>query len=182
MLSRVLPLTVLVLAFAAFAAAQPNRPQPNRQEPRNPERLPDDKHESTMPAEMIKKMEIARKEGEHKKVLEDVEKLSDLSHEVASSFGERKQVSTEDVKKLSAIEKLAKRILSGVGGEEVDEKPGAAENIKLADAVVKLNAAAANIKKEMKAETRFVVSASVIANSNEVISLARFIRHSQKPD
>jgi len=34
----------------------------------------------------------------------------------------------------------------------------------------------------MKAETRFVVSAIVIANSNEVISLARLIRHAQKAD
>jgi hypothetical protein len=45
-----------------------------------------------------------------------------------------------------------------------------------------MSVAAANIQKSMKVQTRFVVSATVIANSNEVISLAQFIRHSIKAD
>jgi hypothetical protein len=142
----------------------------------------DGDQESTLPEDMRIKMAIAREEDEYKKTLEDVEKLSGLSDEVAKGYVERKQLSADDVKKLNTIEKLAKRILSHAGGEEVGNKPGSVEHLELADAIDKLNSAAANIKKDMKAETRFVVSATVIANSNDVINLARLIRHTQKAD
>jgi hypothetical protein len=47
-------------------------------------------------------------------------------------------------------------------------------------AIEMLSTSVANIKKEMSAETRYVVSATVIANSNEVINLSRFIRRAKK--
>jgi len=133
-----------------------------------------------MPEEMRIKMAIARAEEDYKKVLEDVEKLSSLSGEVAKDYGDSKQISGEDVKKLGTIEKLAKRILTHAGGEEVATKNGANDQPALADAIGLLETTVANIKKEMTAETRFVVSATVIANSNEVISLSRLIRRSKK--
>ena len=66
------------------------------------------------------KMAIARAEENHKKFIDDVEKLSDLSDEVARGYGERKQLTSDDVKKLGTIEKLAKRILTHAGGDEVE--------------------------------------------------------------
>lgn len=142
----------------------------------------DDDQEVTLPDDMRIKMAIAREENEYKKTLEDVEKLSGLSEEVAKGYVDRKQLSGDDLKKLNTIEKLAKRVLNHVGGEEVGDKSGSVEHLALADAIDKLNAAAACIKKDMKAETRFVVSATVVANSNQVIHLARLIRHLQKAD
>jgi hypothetical protein len=142
----------------------------------------DDDQDSTLPEEMRIKMAIAREENDYKKTLEDVEKLSGLSDEVAKAYVERKQLSADDMKKLGTIEKLAKRVLNHAGGDEVSDKSGSLERLALADAIEKLNAAAANIKRDMKAETRFVVSATVIANSNEVINLARLIRHTRKAD
>jgi hypothetical protein len=142
----------------------------------------DDDQEVTLPEDMRIKMAIAREENEYKKTLEDVEKLSGLSEEVAKGYVERKQLSADDVKKLNTIEKLAKRVLTHAGGAEVGDKSGSVDHLALADAIDKLNTAAAIIKKDMKAETRFVVSAIVIANSNEVINLARLIRHTQKAD
>jgi len=62
----------------------------------------------------------------------------------------------------------------------VDDNAGPSEPLTLAEAVDKLSACSGEIKKDMKAETRFVVSASVIAKSNEVIHLARFIKRSRK--
>lgn len=142
----------------------------------------DDDQEVTLPDDMRIKMAIAREENEYKKTLEDVDKLSGLSEEVAKVYVDRKQLSGDDLKKLNTIEKLAKRVLNHVGGEEVGDKSGSVEHLALADAIDKLNAAAACIKKDMKAETRFVVSATVVANSNQVINLARLIRHLQKAD
>lgn len=142
----------------------------------------DDDQEVTLPDDMRIKMAIAREEDEYKKILEDVDKLSGLSDEVARAYVDHKKLSAEDVKKLNTVEKLAKRILNHFGGDEVIDKSAAIGSLALADAIDKLNAAASNVKKDMKAETRFVVSAIVIANSNEVISLARLIRHAQKAD
>jgi hypothetical protein len=141
----------------------------------------DDDQEVTLPEDMRIKMAITREENEYKKVLEDVDKLSGLSDEVARVFVERKHLSPDEMKKLGTIEKLAKRILSHAGGEEVGDKSDS-QHLALAEAIDKLNAAACNIKKDMNAETRFVVSATVIANSNEVIILARLIKHIQKAD
>ena len=142
----------------------------------------DDDQEVTLPDDMRIKMEIAREENEYKKALEDVDKLSGLSDEIAKSYVEKKHLSADDMKKLGTVEKLAKRILNHAGGEEVGDKSASADHLVVAEAIDKMNCAAANIKKDMKAETRFVVSATVIANSNEVITLARLIRHAQKAD
>jgi hypothetical protein len=163
-------------AFAQSTGSAPRSSNPK------PHIHKDDDQEVTLPEDMRIKMAIAREENEYKKTLEDVEKLSGLSDEIAKGYVERKQLTADDMKKLGAIEKLAKRVLNHAGGEEVGDKSGSVENLALADAIEKLNAAAANIKKDMKAETRFVVSATVIANSNEVINLARLLRHTRKAD
>jgi hypothetical protein len=173
-----------ILLSATGTAAQSPRPGVRPATEKPPERLPaeDQQELSHLPDEMRSKMAIRRAEGEHRKVLEDVEKLSDLADEIAKGYGERKQLSPDDLKRLSTIEKLAKHVLTHAGGDEVDDKSVTNEHMPLADAIDKLNTVAATIRKDMKAETRFVVSATVIANSNEVIALARFIRRNQKAD
>jgi len=170
-------LVIFGLIFAFAAAAQTPRAEPKP----SVSKYPDEGQEAThLPDEMRVKMAIARAEEDHKKVLEDVEKLSNLSGEIARGYGEHQQLSSDDMRKLGAIEKLAKRVLTQSGGEEVDEKK--IEHMALADAIDLLSATVANIRKEMTAETRFVVSATVIAHSNEVIGLSRFIRRAKKTD
>ena len=176
MLGKFLLFATLLL-LSASSPAQVTRPSAGTSDKAQDKFPNDDKQHSDFPGEMLKKMEIARAEIEYKKVLEDVGKLSDLTDEVVKSYDERKRISPEDVKRLGAIEKLAKHVLSSVGGEEVDDKQFAGANLTVTDAIGKLKTATESIRKEMKAETRFVVSASVIANSNDVISLTRFIRH-----
>jgi hypothetical protein len=174
------------LSFALFiflmtlgaAAAQESRPANPTPDTKTHAKFPKDtEQENNLPEDMRIKMAITRAEDEHKKVLEDVEKLSDMSSEIAKGYGERKRLSSDDIKKLSTIEKLAKHVLSNAGGDEVEQKPDSFDHMPLADAVDRLSNTALNIKKEVTTGTRFGVSATVIANSNEVISLARFIRH-----
>jgi DNA repair protein RadC len=133
-----------------------------------------------MPEEMRVRMAIERADNEHRKVLADVDKLNELSTEVAKSFQERGSLSADEMKKLGAIEKLAKSILSKSGGEEVDDKTGRIEKMTVADAVNNINTAAAAIKKTMTTETRHVVSAAVIESSNDIINIAQFLRHAHK--
>lgn len=183
MFGRVLLLAIFILLFASAATAQSNRPEVRSPAGKTADRYPDDGQETShLPDEMRVKMAIARAEEDHKKILEDVEKLSSLSGEIAKGYGERKQLLAEDLRKLSAIEKLAKRVLTQSGGEEVDQKSSEIEHMPLAAAIDRLGATAANIRKEVTAETRFVVSATVIANSNELIGLSRFIRRARKVD
>lgn len=176
-------LAVFILLFASAAAGQTTRPAIRPAETKTPDKYPGDGQETShLPDEMRVKMAIARAEEDHKKVLEDVEKLSNLSGEISRGYGERKRLSSDDLKKLGTIEKLAKRVLTQSGGEEVDQKSNEIEHMPLADAIDMLSTTVANIRKEMTAETRFVVSATVIANSNEVINLSRFIRRAKKAD
>jgi hypothetical protein len=183
MFGRFLLLAIFILLFASAASGQNTRPAIKPAETKTPDKYPDDEQEtSRLPEEMRVKMAIARAEEDHKKVLEDVEKLSNLSIEVARGYGEHKQLSADDLKKLGTIEKLAKRVLTQSGGEEVDPKSDESERMPLPAAIDLLSTTVANIKKEMTAETRFVVSATVIARSNEVINLSRLIRRAGKAD
>jgi hypothetical protein len=176
-------LAIFILLFANAAAGQGTRPLIKPAETKTPDKYPDDEQEvSHLPEEMRIKMAIARAEEDHKKALEDVEKLSNLSSEVVKDYGERKKLSSDDLKKLGTIEKLAKRVLTHAGGDEVDGKADSTEHMVTGEAIDMLSTTVASIRKEMTAETRFVVSATVIANSNEVISLSRFLRRIRKPD
>ena len=179
MSARIVLVALFILAFASAATAQTTRPSIRPAETRTAD---EEQENSRLPDDMRIKMAIARAEEDHKKVLEDVEKLSELSTEIARHYDERKRLSSDDVKKLATVEKLAKRILTHAGGEEVDSKSDSTENLSMEQALEMLSTTIANIRKEMSGETRFVVSATVIANSNEVISLSRFIRRAKKTE
>jgi predicted RND superfamily exporter protein len=188
MIRRLLLLTIFTLLFAISAAAQTNAQFPKSDDSmsRSRERSPKDRssndsdQNASLPEEMRIRLAIERADIEYRKTLADAEKLNDLSTEVAKVYRERGSLSPEEVKKVGTIEKLAKRILSQAGGDEVDDKTRKTEQMSLADACEQLSSTAAKIKDSMKTQTRFVVSAAVIASSNEVINLAQFIRHSQK--
>ena len=179
MFRRFWVLAVFILLFASAATAQATRPEVKPPPSKALDKYPDGQEASHLPEDMRIKMAIARAEEDHKKVLEDVEKLNSLSTEIARGYGESKRLSADDIKKLGTIEKLAKHVLTQSGGEEVDQKSDAIEHMPLADAIDLLSTTVASIRKEMTAETRFVVSANVIANSNEVINLSRIIRHAK---
>ena len=184
---RVLLPTLFVALLPLAAAAQgspPPKPQPRTtQTPTvSGDRNEATDQESNLPEEMRIRMAIERADGEHRKILEDVKKMSDLTEEVSSAYGDRSQLSPDDVKKLSTIEKLAKRVLTHAGGSEVDDKSPDTEGLSLSDAVHHMCAAVTRIKNDMTAQTRHVISAIVIASSNEVITMAHLIRRKQKKD
>ena len=175
---RLLWLAICLLLFCSAAIAQTTAPPP-RQRPTEPlgRRTPPDlwgKQDSNLPDDMRTRMAVERAENDHRKVLEDVDKLSALSSEVARGYHDRGRLSDEELKKVSAIEKLAKHVLTHTLGDEVEDKSPKPSN--MTEAVDQMNAAAASIKKTMEAETRFEVSAVVIASSNQVITLAHFIK------
>ncbi|HKP14371.1 MAG TPA: hypothetical protein VJZ91_19780, partial [Blastocatellia bacterium] len=88
----------------------------------------------------------------------------------------------DDMKKLGTIEKLAKRILSQAGGDEVGDRAEDIQGKPLNDAVEQLSAAADKVQKCIKEQTRFVVSATVVSNTNDIIHLAQHIRRIAKAE
>src|SRR5438552_18041983 len=131
MFKRFFVCAIVILLLALGAAAQSNRPAPPP-ETRVPDRLPrTEEQEGGLQQDMRVKMAIARADGDHKKLLEDVEKLSSLSSEIAKGYGEHKRLSTDEIKKLGTIEKLARRVLTNSGGDEVSQK---SDHMQLADA------------------------------------------------
>jgi hypothetical protein len=182
MSSRVSVVAFVVLILAASASPQ-NRPlpppapepsKPRTDEPGQGRREPD----VSIPEEMRTRLLIERAEDEHRKLLDDVRQLGDLSTELSKTYQERNRFGPEDMKKLGSIEKLAKRVLSKALGKE--EKAVLPVRLSIAEAIDQLDSAAQKIRKVFDTETRFVVSAAVISNSNEVISLAERIRQLQK--
>src|SRR5689334_375616 len=171
-----------VLLMAGSAAAQsvtPNRP-PARVASPPPSVVPGEQENTHIPEEMRIKMEIARADEEYKKTLEDADKLSLLSTEVTRAFQGAGKLAGDDLKKLGTIEKLAKHILSQAGGDEVGDNSADLQTKPLNDALDQLSAAADRVHKSIKEQTRFVVSATVISNANDIIHLAQHIRRLAK--
>lgn len=174
---------ILLLAAAAMAqkADTTTRTIDRSAKSRWPDPARKGEQELNFPEDIRIRMAIERADNEYRKTLEDVDKLSDMSSEVAKTYRDQGKLTEAEMKKLGTIEKLAKRILSQSGGDQVDDKDNPARR-SVSEAVEQMSVAASNIQKSMKSQTRFVVSATVIANSNEVINLAQFIRHSRRSD
>lgn len=173
----------LILAFASGAMAQTQTLPRGVTAPRSkPPGSPPDPREQdlSMPDEMRARMAIERANNEYRKTLEDADHLNELSAEIAKSFHERGQLNADELKKVGTIEKLAKRLLSQAGGDQVDD--GSTEQKTLDEIVDRMSTAAATVPKMLKEQTRFVVSATTIATLNDIINLAQFIRHKYKVD
>ncbi len=180
-------LLAFVLLAATSAAAQTTTPIPRTASPSGmpPKVGParDGEQDGThLPDEMRVRMEIARADAEYKKALEDADKLSSLSGEVARALHDTGKLNGDDLKKVGTIEKLAKRILTQAGGDEVSEHAEDLQHKAINDAVEQLSAAADRVQKCVKEQTRFVVSATVISNANDIIHLAQHIRRTLKAD
>ncbi|MEW6212581.1 MAG: hypothetical protein AB1631_29925 [Acidobacteriota bacterium] len=169
-----------ILAAMLAISAQTSRPAVRQSQPptgpRSEHRAADQDIE--LPAEMRARIAIERAEDEHRRFVNDVNKLDELSTEVAKNYREKNSLSTEDMKKLGSIEKLAKKVLSHAGGSAVADEE--LRKLSMPEAIERMSAAAASIKKNLMAETRHVVSATVIGYSNEIINLTQTIRRAKK--
>ncbi len=134
--------------------------------------------ELNLPPEMRSRLAIERANNEHRKIVDDAQKMSELSVEIAKRYDERSKLASDDLKNVATIEKLAKRILNFAGGSE--EKMEEKKSLSLSEAVAQLSKAAENIKNILLAESRHVISAKLIADANEAVNLAQIIRQFQK--
>jgi len=169
----------LLLSITLAAVAQNTttsvKPRPPLTDEERAEQL---NQELNLPPEMRSRLAIERANNEHRKIVEDAQKMNELSVEIAKRYDERSKLASDDLKNIATIEKLAKRILSFAGGSE--EKLEDLKALSLSEAIAQLSKAAENIKKILLAESRHVISAKLIADANEAVNLTQVIRQFQK--
>jgi hypothetical protein len=172
------PLLVILLLLSPVAYAQDVGQPSKGRPPMSEEEAARMGQEWNLPPEMRARLAIERANNEHRKVLEDVDAMSELTEQVSRHYETQGKLSSGEMKGLEKIEKLAKRILLFAGGSE--EKDDTLKSLSLKEMIARLNEAVEKVKTTMAKEPRQVISATVIANSNETIILAQQIRRSQK--
>jgi|GEM_PF-5368558 len=178
---RYLPAGLLLLAIAALCAqAQSSPGAVSAQEPApspspSPTGRPSRTNLGSPEAELLERARIKHEEESHKELRERADEAAQLGAALRQSFESGRGLGRDDLKKLERVEKLARKIRSGVGGsgdeassEELPEGLGAA--------VEHLAALTEELNKEVKKTSRLVVSVTVIERSNRLIGLVRHLR------
>jgi hypothetical protein len=127
--------------------------------------------------EIIRRAEIRHAEEQHQEMVERADETVELAGELHAAFQTSKALSREDLKKLERLEKLARKIRGGAGGD--DDKLALKETPPHLGAAMELLAEiSSELKKGVSKTSRLVVSGAVIERSNELIELIRYIRTS----
>lgn len=133
---------------------------------------PDEQNETFL--DTLKRMQIKREEDEHKKLVEKALQIKEAAEGLNKESGSPHLARTAD-KKLREIEKSAKQIRTESGGAD-DGKQLEAPPKTLADALKRLSDASERLQVSMEKTSRHIVSASVIAETSEIIQLVKIIR------
>ena len=125
--------------------------------------------------EIIHRAQIRHGEEAHKEMVERADETAQLGSQIHSAFQNAKTLSREDLKKLERMEKLARKIRGGAGGDE--DKLALKETPEhLGAAVERLVRISDELKKGVSKTSRLVINGAVIQSSNELIELIRHIR------
>lgn len=127
--------------------------------------------------EIIHRAQIRHAEEAHKEMVERADETAQLGSQLHSAFQNAKTLGREDLKKLERMEKLARKIRGGAGGDE--DKLALKETPEhLGAAMERLAQISDELKKGVSKTSRLVVNGNVIQSSNELIELIRYIRTS----
>ena len=134
-----------------------------------------DEQNETM-IDTLKRMQIKREEGEHKKLLEKGSQIKEeaetLSKDIAGQDGDHLPRSIE--KKLKEIEKFSRQIRSEFGGsqdEPLDNPPS-----NLSEALKQLREASERLNDNLAKTSRRVISVAVVGDTTEIIQLIKILR------
>jgi hypothetical protein len=160
-------------------AQQPSTP------PKSKLTIREDREDQTPPSvgEMVEKQRILRQKKEHEEMLKRGDAALKLSEELEESFNEGTGLSTQDLEKLAALEKVVGKIRDELGGDDDDDKALAdgsgPENNARRDVVSAfrfLRDSTVKLVDELKKSSRFSISVAAVESSNAVIRIARFLR------
>jgi hypothetical protein len=125
--------------------------------------------------EMLRNVEVRRRESVYKENLERAKEGAQLGAELRDAYQKQKSLGQSEHKKLGRLEKLAKSIRNDNGGD--DDEQGLKDPPKdLPDALSRLAQLSEDLKKKVEKTPKHVVSTAVINSANQVIVLVRLIR------
>jgi flagellar basal body-associated protein FliL len=174
---RNLPAALVFLAVAAngaFAQSSSNSQGADVPPPATSQR-PEQTNLGSPEDELLQRARIRHEEESHKELRERADEAAQLGLELRKTFESRQGFTREDLKKLERVEKLARRIRSGIGGSGDDAQH---ENLPagIEGAVAQLAALTDELNQAVKKTSRLVVSGAVIERSNRLIGLIRHMR------
>ncbi|MBL8149346.1 MAG: hypothetical protein JNN15_05410 [Blastocatellia bacterium] len=160
---------VLLLVSSSVVYAQQNRSE--KETSRDPSRSFE---------EFVFRSRIERDEAKVRKMGETATELdATVKHLNKTAIGQN-SLSSDHLKTLEKIEKLAKKIRSEQGGDDPDDDklPTVSQNWK--EALERLEQLSDEIMKETAKVTRLSISASLIEQTNEVVAITKSLRKSHK--
>jgi hypothetical protein len=126
--------------------------------------------------EMLKDVEIKRREATYQENLDRARETAQLGSEVRDAFKRQMSLSNAELKKLARIEKLARSIRNDAGGGD-DETTLKDPPARLDAALDRLAEICTDFRKKVEKTPRHVVSAAVITSANQLIELTRLIKN-----
>ena len=128
--------------------------------------------------ESLEKMRIEKEKKDFERMIERGEEALKITEELEVSFERKGRLTEKEKAKLAAVEKLAKKIRSDLGGgdDRDEEARPHGDSLSFIDAIRSLRSSTQDLFGELKKSTRFTVSAAAIQSSNAVLRLARFLR------
>lgn len=125
--------------------------------------------------EMLRNLEIKRREISHKENIERAKENAALGAELRKVYERAKALGSAEQKKLGRMEKLARAIREQAGGD--DDKEGLKEVPDGLDAsFVELEKLSGELQNKVEKTPRHVVSTSVISTANRLLGLIRHLR------
>ena len=170
--SRFVFLTFFLIMFggAAVATAQ-------SADARSPLGRPDKEELPKSVQEMLFKMQVDQAKKDYQELLDRGEELLAITDQLEKTIETKGTLAANDLDKLAAAEKLAKKIRGELGGDDDDEAAAEPPKIKdKTDGIKYLRKQAGDLMDELKKTTRFSISVVAIQSSNAVLRLVRFLR------
>lgn len=134
-----------------------------------------DPEQNSSHQEMLKEMELKREAGEYKEHVARAKENAQLAVELREAFARKNSLGASELKKLSLMEKLSRKIRSNAGGEENKDELKTPPQ-KIEEALQLLAELSVELQKKVESTPRQVVSTAVIKRANEIVELVRYIR------
>ena len=182
---RLLFLTMLLLAFAATGHSQtankPNFPPPSDPNIKDSSKdgSKDDVRFGSPEAEMRTKLEIKEEKKKYDEHLARAKEVSELASQISTNYETNKSLSADDQKRFERLEKLTKRIRNDSGGENKSDADLKDIPAGMDQTLKKISEMAEELHKLVENTPRNVVSAAVIDQANQLLTLIQLTRTSR---
>lgn len=175
-MAKSLPLTVLMLLIMGAAGVCAGQiADASSSSP-----FPGPKEDVPQPIlEQLAKMKSDDEKREFKELTDNGALASDLAAEILKNYGESRRFSDEDLRRIEKVERLIKKVRSGLGGSDSSESEkgvGLGDVTTVRDALEKMSGTAAALSDELRRCTRYSVSVGAIETSNRVLDLISVIK------